>query len=895
MADDVSDLLLADRLGGTNLVVQEAPQQPREYDELLDAYSLHQFLVRKGKVLTSTPEFQSFARKHVRHWGQVKVVLAALETLCRDYRIHGLATVSGQKVADLAADETQRLTPEKLFACFATEGMLSNNSNSSTHVDPMLRALLAAPAAARYALGGDVARLLAALKIQSTWRMFVQRRLYLLYRFRHQKAVLIQRVWRRFRTVLATRASIASKWADKLARWRAMQATWKSNWTAFQSKHRVHVHVCSHSGEAYQRAATFNLSVRQNAQLGARLCDARDPLVDVLYVSPFALSRDVESYYLRLLEVGGVTGGVHSRVKVLVPENASRFPEHLSLAKQALYSPKLLRKIREHVRGRPAVLVPGDIGPEDLQLAVELGLPLLGAEPDAIALFGSKSGSKRVFAAAEVAVAPGAHDIYDEQDLLAYLSRLIVEHLSVQRWVLKIDNETGGRGVAMLDTRDFKIVASLRAEKLQHANRWVQVPEVLANAQERVLVALKKGLARKIVLATPALYEGTWAHYAASFYRVGGVIEASPPLVIGSPSVNMLIEPDGHVRVLSSHDQVFQSPCVFGGANFPSSAPAELIHPPAISIARQCYREGVIGHVGVDFLAWSAGAGAQPQVWAVDLNIRLTPTQASFALFDFLAKGRYVWKQPHTAKDRDNNNANTPVHMRPPAKYLVKDAPADATAAPRSASRGSGAAGARAVRASADSFSSPSSSSSRPTSGSSTPTLPALRGGSKGSATAPVSESERFYSCVPYLYQPHLATLQFGSFFQLCRLRHIAFDVRATTGTAFVLMDSLASGSMGILSVGMARPDMAAANGVPAATAAAALAAVPPSPLHSMQQLVEALSFLHEQVSSLRLGAHLYDSEANLVPLLHAFKGLIKAQREANHMMLLEAAQQQQQ
>jgi len=776
-------------------------------------------------------------------------------------------------------------------------------------MDPVLRGLLSAPAAARYALGGDVARLLAALKIQATWRMFLQRRLYLLYRHRHQAALVIQGVWRRFRRVLKTRMEISSRWGEKLAAWREMQAQWKSTWRngggGFESKHRVHVHVPSLSSEAYQRAATFNLSVRQNASLAARLCDARDPLVDVVYISPFALSRDVESYYLKLLEVGGVgagsSGGVHSRVKILVPENAPRFPEHFSLAKQSLYSPKLLRKIREHVRGRPAVLVPGEVvGPEDLQLAVELHLPLYGAEPDTLALFGSKSGSKRVFAAADVPVAPGAHDIYDEADLLAYLSRLIVEHLSVQRWLLKIDNESGGRGVAMLNTssKAFKVLGSIRAEKAQHANRWHQ-PEVQANAQERVVVALKKGLPRKIVLATPGLYEHKWSNYASAFYRVGGVIEAAPPLVIGSPSVNMMVHPDGHVQVLSSHDQVFQSPAVFGGANFPSSAPADLIHPPAVAIAKQAYREGVIGHVGVDFLAWSAGAGAQVQVWAVDLNVRLTPTQAAFQLFDFLAKGRYVWSPSQLASwqaastgasvSTKEQREAVPLHMRPAAKYLVREgdatAPGSATPA-RSGSRGggggSGAAGARAVR-----------DSSRPASGSTTPSLPAVRGAKGASAAAVVVESERFYSCVPYLYQPHLATLQFGSFFQLCRQRHIAFDVRARQGTAFVLMDSLASGSMGILSVGRAHPPNQVAPGTAAAGAVAQW--VPPSPLHSMQQLVEALSFLHEQVAALRLGAHLYDAEANLLPLLHAFKGLVKAQREANQMILLEAAQQQQQ
>jgi hypothetical protein len=150
-------------------------------------------------------------------------------------------------------------------------------------------------------------------------------------------------------------------------------------------------------------------------------------------------------------------------------------------------------------------------------------------------------------------------------------------------------------------------------------------------------------------------------------------------------------------------------------------------------------------------------------------------------------------------------------------------------------------------------------------------------------------EEPRYYSTVPYIYQPHLATVQFAAFFSLCRLRGVSFDVRARVGTVFSLMDSLAAGSLGIMSIGLAAPppnSSAAIGG--AAASAAALASLPPSPLHSMSLLVDALAFLQEQASSLRFGAHLYDSESNLALVLNAYKGLLRAQKEANQMMLLE-------
>ena len=44
--------------------MSEAVEEIRGYNELLDQYSLHQFIIRKGKVLDVTPEFESFRRTH---------------------------------------------------------------------------------------------------------------------------------------------------------------------------------------------------------------------------------------------------------------------------------------------------------------------------------------------------------------------------------------------------------------------------------------------------------------------------------------------------------------------------------------------------------------------------------------------------------------------------------------------------------------------------------------------------------------------------------------------------------------------------------------------------------------------------------------------------------------
>ena len=57
------------------------------------------------------------------------------------------------------------------------------------------------------------------------------------------------------------------------------------------------------------------------------------------------------NYYLKLLSVGGVSNP-EDRIKVLVPESNKHFPDHYSLSRLCLFSPKLLKKIKAQIRGR---------------------------------------------------------------------------------------------------------------------------------------------------------------------------------------------------------------------------------------------------------------------------------------------------------------------------------------------------------------------------------------------------------------------------------------------------------------------------------------------------------------------------------------------------------------
>lgn len=74
---------------------RETGVEARGYNELMDEYSLHQLMFRKGKLIDQTPEFISFRRTYIDKWGPVSFILMNFEKLFADYDVQ-LAYVDGR-------------------------------------------------------------------------------------------------------------------------------------------------------------------------------------------------------------------------------------------------------------------------------------------------------------------------------------------------------------------------------------------------------------------------------------------------------------------------------------------------------------------------------------------------------------------------------------------------------------------------------------------------------------------------------------------------------------------------------------------------------------------------------------------------------------------------------
>lgn len=128
-----------------------------------------------------------------------------------------------------------------------------------------------------------------------------------------------------------------------------------------------------------------------------------DPDIEVIYVSPIPIKRELDDYYRSLLGMGPGGDVAMERVHMVTPEHCSTFTKHqMALASVLLYSHDTMTRIRTLTAGKEAYIVSNVVSPDDLSLADQLGIPLLGCPPDIGRLYSSRSGAKRVFADAQV-------------------------------------------------------------------------------------------------------------------------------------------------------------------------------------------------------------------------------------------------------------------------------------------------------------------------------------------------------------------------------------------------------------------------------------------------------------------------------------------------------------
>lgn len=128
-----------------------------------------------------------------------------------------------------------------------------------------------------------------------------------------------------------------------------------------------------------------------------------------------------------------------------------------------------LKKIRQKIKGKIAYIVPGIVSSSDYFLSRILEIPLYASDMDITKSIFTKSGNKRIFELNNIAFPTSAWDIETETEFYDSLTDLINKYMTVNIWILKMDNEINGRGIAYIQLDKSKIFNELKTERLKNS------------------------------------------------------------------------------------------------------------------------------------------------------------------------------------------------------------------------------------------------------------------------------------------------------------------------------------------------------------------------------------------------------------------------------------------
>jgi PGM1 C-terminal domain len=343
----------------------------------------------------------------------------------------------------------------------------------------------------------------------------------------------------------------------------------------------------------------------------------RQPRARMIYVTSQAILPSIVDYYLALLP-GVIPSHARQRLSLIAPLDGS----DRSLTEKLLDRPRLLGQIRSLIVDPDrAHLVPWNVTDFERDLALELGIPLYGADPRHLH-FGTKSGCRRLFASEDVAHPLGREGLNRMEDLVSAIAEMRAEKPELEEVLVKLNEGISGRGNALVDLRSLPPPGDVG-----------EAAEIGARVRSMSLE-----------------YEGlAYDSYVRALGETGGVAEERiTGEELRSPSVQLRVTPLGEVELLSTHDQILGGPTgqSYFGCRFPADpAYASTITREAAKVGARLAAEGVLGRLAIDFVTVRERDGAWTP-YAIEVNLRKGGTTHPFLSLQFLTDGTY---DPETA------------------------------------------------------------------------------------------------------------------------------------------------------------------------------------------------------------------------------------------------------
>jgi hypothetical protein len=338
----------------------------------------------------------------------------------------------------------------------------------------------------------------------------------------------------------------------------------------------------------------------------------RQPRARLIYVTSRTILPSIVDYYLDLLP-GVIPSHARQRLFLASPMDGSV----RSLSEKLLERPRLIERIRSLILDPDrAHLVPFNTTNREKELALQLGIPMYGADPKFFPL-GTKSGCRRIFMEENVPHPVGRENIGSKEELVEAILQMRSTKPSLRQVMVKLNEGVSGEGNAVVDLAGLP----LPGDSTEHA---------MLDERLRSMQFESQGI--------------TLESYTKKLQERKGVVEER---IIGeqfrSPSVQLRVTPLGRVELLSTHDQLLGGPSgqSYLGCVFPAdTAYASLITQEAAKVGRRLAREGVIGRFALDFVVVRAKNGTW-EPYAIEINLRKGGTTHPFLTLQFLTDGTY--------------------------------------------------------------------------------------------------------------------------------------------------------------------------------------------------------------------------------------------------------------
>lgn len=342
----------------------------------------------------------------------------------------------------------------------------------------------------------------------------------------------------------------------------------------------------------------------------------RNPRTRLIYITSMPLHPSIIDYYLQLLP-GIPFSHARNRLLLLSTYDSSLKP----LSQKILERPRLLERIRQALRLDKSFMVCYNSTFWEAELSIQLGVPLYAAAPD-LQIWGTKSGSRQIFAQSSVPHPDGSELVGNAADLAEAAADLWERQPTLQRIVVKLNEGISGEGNALLDLIPMMDVAP---GKGSHNQRVAAIGD------------------RFSTLRFQAPKE-TWENFRARITELGAIVEAFVEGQIKrSPSVQGRITPAGEVEILSTHDQILGGPDgqIYLGCRFPADESYRLaLQQLGLKVGKKLAEKGALERFGVDFITVEQEDG-QWDIQAIEINLRKGGTTHPFMTLKLLTNGRY--------------------------------------------------------------------------------------------------------------------------------------------------------------------------------------------------------------------------------------------------------------